>query len=44
MFVNSTYLYIYDDEKVDEDCSQEPWVVNMCRLMTPDDTSSNVEK
>jgi uncharacterized coiled-coil protein SlyX len=48
MFVNPTYLHIYDnesnDEKVDEDHSKEPWIVNMCGLMTLDDTSPNVEK
>jgi len=38
MFVDPTYLYIYDDEfndeEVNEDCSKKPWVVNMCRFMT----------
>jgi len=31
----------YDDE-VDEDHSEKPWVVDMCELMRPDDTSPNV--
>jgi hypothetical protein len=48
MFVNPTYLHIYDnesnDEKVNENHSEKPWVVNMCKLMKPDDTSPNVEK
>jgi hypothetical protein len=38
MFADPTYLYIYDhefnDEEAYEDCYEEPWVVNMCRLMT----------
>jgi hypothetical protein len=42
------YLHIYDsefdDEKADEDHSEEPWVVDMFRLMTPNDTSPNVKK
>jgi len=33
-----------DDEKVDEDHYEEQEVVDMCRLMTLDDTSPNVEK
>ncbi len=33
MFADPTYLYIYDDEDVGKDCSEEPWVVNMCMLM-----------
>jgi hypothetical protein len=41
-------LHIYDnesnDEKVNENHSEKPWVVNMCKLMKPDDTSPNVEK
>jgi hypothetical protein len=41
-------LYIYDDEfddeEANEDYFEEPWVVNMCRLMTLDDTSPNVEE
>jgi hypothetical protein len=48
MFVDLTYLHIYDnesnDEKPDEDHFLKPWVVNMCELMRPDDTSPNVEK
>ncbi len=48
MFVDPTYLHIYDnesnDEKADEDHFEKPWVVDMCELMRPDDTSSNVEK
>ncbi len=46
MFADPTYLHIYDnesdDEKADEDDSEKPWVVDMCELMRPDDTSSNV--
>jgi hypothetical protein len=46
MFADLTYLHIYDneyaDEEVDEDHLEEPWVVDMCGLMTPDDTSPNV--
>jgi len=48
IFVDPTYLYIYDDEydeeEANENCSKEPWVVNMCRLMRLDDTSPNVEE
>jgi hypothetical protein len=48
LFVEPTYLHIYDNEsdneKVDKDYSKEPWVVDMFRLMTPNDTSLNVEK
>jgi hypothetical protein len=48
MFVDLTYLYIYDnesnDEEADEDHSKQPWVVDMCELKTPDDTSPNVKK
>jgi len=48
MFADPTYLHIYDnesdDEKADEDHSEKPWVVDMCELMRPDDTSPNVEK
>jgi hypothetical protein len=29
---------------VDENCFEEPWVVNMCMLMILDDTSPNVEE
>jgi hypothetical protein len=48
MFVNLTYLHIYDNEFDDEEANEghfeEPWVVDMCRFMTMDDTSPNVEK
>ncbi len=48
MFANTTYLHIYDnefnDEEVDEDHYEEPWVVDMCELMTPNDTFPNVKK
>ncbi len=48
MFVDPIYLHIYDnesnDEEVDEDHSKEPWVVNMCKFMTSNDTSPNMEK
>jgi hypothetical protein len=48
MFANPTYLHIYDnesdDETVNEDHSEKPWVVDMCELMRPNDTSPNVEK
>jgi len=48
MFADPTYLHIYDnefdDEKAGEHHSKKPWVVDMCRLMTLDDTSPNVEK
>jgi len=48
MFVDPTYLHIYDnesnDEKADEDHCEEPWVVDMYKLMTLNDTSLNVEK
>ncbi len=48
MFADPTYLHIYDnesdDEKVNEDHFEEPWVVDMCELMTLDDTSLNLEK
>jgi hypothetical protein len=48
MFANPTYLHIYDnesnDEKVDKDHFEEPWVVDMCWFMTSDDTSHNVKK
>jgi hypothetical protein len=48
MFGDLTYLHIYDiksdDEKTDEDHFEKPWVVDMCRLMTLDDTSPNVRK
>jgi hypothetical protein len=48
MFADPTYLHIYDnesdDEKADEDHSQKPWVVDMCELVRPNDTSPNVEK
>ncbi len=48
MFANPTYLHIYDneydDEETNEDHSEKPWIIDMCRLMTLDDTSPNVEK
>jgi hypothetical protein len=48
MFVDPTYLHIYDseynDEKVDENRSKEPCVVDMFRLMTSNDTSPNIKK
>jgi hypothetical protein len=48
MFADLTYMHIYDnesnDEKVNENDSKKPWVVDMCKLMTLDDASPNVEK
>jgi hypothetical protein len=48
MFIDPTYLHIYDnecdDKEVDEVHSEEPWVVDMCELMTLYDTSPNVGK
>jgi len=45
MFANPTYLHIYDNEFDDEKADEEnPWVVNMCKHMRPNDTSPNVEK
>jgi hypothetical protein len=48
MFADPTYLHIYDnefdDEEANEDHLKEPWVIDMCGLMTLDDTSPNVEK
>jgi hypothetical protein len=48
MFAYLTYLHIYDnefdDEEAYEDHYEEPWVVDMCGLMTLDDTSFNLEK
>jgi hypothetical protein len=48
MFMNPTYLHIYDnefdDEKANEDHSKKPWVVDMCELMKPNDYSPDVEK
>jgi hypothetical protein len=48
MFGDPIYLHIYDnesdDEEVDEDNFEKPWVVDMCELMKLDDTSPNVEK
>jgi hypothetical protein len=48
MFVGPTYLHIYDNESDDEEANEyhfeEPWVVDMCRLMTLDNTSLNVKK
>jgi hypothetical protein len=46
MFANLTYLHIYDnefdDENTNEDHFEQPWVVDMCMLMTPNDSSPNV--
>jgi len=48
MFVDPTYLHIYDNEYDDEEANEnhfeKPWVVDMCGLMTLNDTSPNVEK
>jgi hypothetical protein len=48
MFVEPTYLHIYDnesdDEEADENHSEKPWGIDMCELMRPDDTSPNMEK
>jgi hypothetical protein len=48
MFVDYTYLHIYDnesnDETVDEYHFEEQWIVDMCGLLTLDDTSPNVGK
>jgi hypothetical protein len=41
-------MHIYDNEFNDEEANEnqyeEPWVVDMCEFMTPDNTSPNVEK
>jgi len=45
MFVNLSYLHVYDSEFDDEeveDRSKEPWVVNMCGLMTPSEITLKV--
>jgi hypothetical protein len=44
IFLNPTYLHIYDNEFDDENHSKKPWVVDMCEFMRPDDASPNVEK
>jgi len=48
MFVDYTYLHIYDnesnDEMVNEDHCEEQWIVDMCGLLTLDNTSPNVGK
>jgi hypothetical protein len=48
MFVDPTYLHVYDNESNDEEAnenhSEKPWVVDMCELMKSDDSSPNVEK
>jgi hypothetical protein len=48
MFVDLTYLHIYnnesDDEEADENHYEKPWFVDMCKFMRPNDTSPNVEK
>jgi hypothetical protein len=40
MFVNLTYLHIYDnefdDEEGNEDHSKKPWVVDMCEFIRPE--------
>jgi hypothetical protein len=37
MFENPTYLHIYDnefdDEEINQNHSEKPWVVDMCKLM-----------
>jgi hypothetical protein len=47
MFVDLTYLHLYDnefdDEEPNEDNVEEPWVFNMGGLLTLDDISPNVE-
>jgi hypothetical protein len=48
MFVDLTYLHIYDnefdDEKANEDLSKKPWVIDMCGFMTLNDTSPICKK
>jgi len=48
MFTDLTYLHIYDNEsngeKANEYHFEKPLVVDMCKLMKPNDTSPNVEK
>jgi hypothetical protein len=48
MFADFTYLHIYDnesdDEEVNEDHDEKPWVVDMCKLMTSDDASPTGNK
>jgi len=48
MFMDPTYLHIYDNEydyeETNEYHSEKPWVVDMCELMKSDDISPNVEK
>jgi hypothetical protein len=48
MFVDLTYLHIYDnefdDEKANEDHYEEPWVVDMWGLVTLDGTSPIAEQ
>jgi hypothetical protein len=48
MFADPSYLHIYDNEFDDEEAneahSDKPWVVDMCELMKPYDTSPNMEK
>ncbi len=47
MFVDPTYLHLYDNEsnneEPNEDDTEESWVVNMGKLFTLDGTSPNVE-
>ncbi len=38
------YGNVFNDEEVDENHSKKPWVIDMCEIMRPDDTSPNVEK
>jgi hypothetical protein len=48
MFMDPTYLHIYDnesdDEEADEDHFEKPGDGDMCELMKPDHTSPNVGK
>ncbi len=44
MFVDPTYLHIYESEFAHEEVDKEPWVIDMCEFMTLDDTSPNVGK
>ncbi len=47
MFVDLTYLHLYDnkfnDKEPNEDVVVKPWVFNMGGLLTLDDISPNVE-
>jgi hypothetical protein len=48
MFVDPTYLQIYDNESNDEEADEyhykKPWVVDMCELMRPDNSSPQWKK